>query len=172
MVSELKMVCAECKALHSHSYEPVQKVDVVAAVCVRLETLAAQEQLNWMSDVVKEKYVNVFNPIPHIDELPTNVYCRIKLKDTSKTINTPSYSSPQKYKEAWATLIQQHLDAGRIRPSNSEHASPAFLVPKADPVVLPRWVNDYRQLNSNTVLDAFPLPRIDDILADCAKGKI
>ena len=31
---------------------------------------------------------------------------------------------------------------------------------------------DYRQLNANTVPDNFPLPRVDDILADCAKGKI
>jgi hypothetical protein len=38
--------------------------------------------------------------------------------------------------------------------------------------VLPRWVNDYRQLNKNMVMDAHPLPRIDDILADCGKGKI
>ena len=39
-------------------------------------------------------------------------------------------------------------------------------------MVLPRWVNDYRALNANTVLDSHPLPRIDDILNDCAKGKI
>jgi hypothetical protein len=39
-------------------------------------------------------------------------------------------------------------------------------------VVLPRWVNDYRALNTNTVTDSHPLPRVDDILADCAKGKI
>jgi hypothetical protein len=114
----------------------------------------------------------VFNPIPHVDQLPTDVYCRIKLKDVSKTITTCTYTSPQKFKEAWATLIQQHLDAGRIQPSNSAHASPAFLVPKSDTTVLPRWVNDYRQLNANTILDVFPLPRVDDILADCAKGKI
>lgn len=31
---------------------------------------------------------------------------------------------------------------------------------------------DYRQLNANTVPDNFALPRVDDILADCAKGKI
>src|ERR1700735_1675689 len=93
-------------------------------------------------------------------------------RTSKKTVQTHSYSTPRKYKEAWAILIQQHLDAGRIRPSNSAHASPAFLVPKSDTTVLPRWVNDYRQLNSNTVLDAFPLPRVDDILADCAKGKI
>ena len=38
--------------------------------------------------------------------------------------------------------------------------------------MLPRWVNDYRALNANTVLDSYPLPRVDDILTDCAKGKI
>ena len=32
------------------------------------------------------------------------------------------------------------------------------------------WVNDYRQLNANTVVDSHPLPHIDDILNDCAKG--
>jgi hypothetical protein len=33
-------------------------------------------------------------------------------------------------------------------------------------------VNDYRALNANTVPDNHPLPRIDEILRDCAKGKI
>src|ERR1700691_4220104 len=93
-------------------------------------------------------------------------------RTSKKTVQTCSYSTPRKYKEAWSTLIQQHLDAGRIRPSSSAHASPAFLVPKSDTVVLPRWVNDYRELNLNTVLDSHPLPHVDDILADCAKGKI
>jgi len=172
MVAELKMVCADRKIMLQNKFEPVKQVDVVAAVRVRVETLAAQEQLDRMSDAVKTKYSKVFNPIPHVDELPTDVYCRIKLKDASKTITTRTYTSPRKYKAAWAELIQQHLDAGRIRPSNSAHASPAFLVPKSDSDVLPRWVNDYRQLNANTILDAFPLPRVDDILADCAKGKI
>ena len=46
------------------------------------------------------------------------------------------------------------------------------MVPKADQQDIPRWVNDYRLLNANTILDAHPLPRVDDILADCAKGKI
>jgi hypothetical protein len=121
---------------------------------------------------VRDKYSDVFDAIPHLDELPTNVYCCIKLKDDTKTIATRSYSTPRKYKEVWSTLIQQHLDAGRIRPSNSAHASPAFLVPKSDPTALPHWVNDYRALNSNTVTDSHSPPCVDDILADCAKGKI
>lgn len=69
-------------------------------------------------------------------------------------------------------LIQSHEDVSWIRPSNSEHASPSFLTPKADPKVLPCWVNDYWVLNSNTVLDSYPLLCVDNILADCAKGKI
>jgi hypothetical protein len=33
-------------------------------------------------------------------------------------------------------------------------------------------VNDYCQLNANTVTDCNPLPRVDNILADARKGKI
>ena len=33
-------------------------------------------------------------------------------------------------------------------------------------------MNDYRQLNSNTVTDSFPIPRVNEILADCAQGKV
>jgi hypothetical protein len=90
----------------------------------------------------------------------------------SNMFTTHSYSTPRKYKEAWVVLIKQHLDAGRIHPLNSEHVFPAFLVPKADATVLPRWVNDFRALNTNKVTDSHLLPRVDDILADCAKGKI
>jgi hypothetical protein len=52
------------------------------------------------------------------------------------------------------------------------HGSPAFIIPKVDVTILPCWVNDYWALNANTVTDSHPLPWVDDILADCAKGKI
>ena len=150
----------------------VNKPDVIGAVCKCLEEIAAQEQLKCMSAEVFQKYTHVFEPIPHVDDLPTDIYCRIKIKDSTKTISIWTYSSPQKYQEALQTLIWSHEDASQIRPSNSEHASPSFLTPKADPKVLPCWVNDYQVLNSNTVLDSYPLLCVDDILADCAKGKI
>jgi hypothetical protein len=172
MVAELKWVCQERRNRLKRKNEAVKPVDIVGAVHERIEVLTAQDKLRALSSDIINKFPDVFSPIPHIDDLPTDVYCCIKLKDLDKMIHTRSYSCPCKYKEAWATLIQQHLDAGRIRPSNSSHASPAFMVPKSDPSVLPRWVNNYRELNANTVLDAHPLLHIDDILADCAKGKI
>ena len=57
-------------------------------------------------------------------------------------------------------------------PSNSPYLSPAFMVPKADHTILPRWVNDYRWINVNTITNSYPLPQINDMLADCVKGKI
>ena len=90
----------------------------------------------------------------------------------TQKITSRSYSTPRKYQEAWKTLINQHVHMGCLQPSNSAHASLAFLVPKTDSNVLPRWVNDYHILNSNMVLDTFPLPWVDDILADCAQGTV
>ena len=90
----------------------------------------------------------------------------------TKKFSNRSYSYPRQFKEAFATLIQQRLDSGFIRPSSSSFASPSFIIPKKDPKALPRWVCDYRQLNSNTIPDNYPLPRITEILADCGKGKI
>jgi hypothetical protein len=137
MLAELKMVCAECKVLiHSH-FEKVKPVEPLAVLHQPIETLTAQEQLNRLGDAIKNKYSDVFDAIPHVDELPTDIYCRIKLKDSYKVFATHSYSTPRKYKEAWAMLIQQHLDTGCIRPSNSANTSPAFIVPKADTTVLP-----------------------------------
>ncbi|TFY52450.1 hypothetical protein EVJ58_g10012 [Rhodofomes roseus] len=144
----------------------------VAAVLERIEVLAAQQRLTELGVDMVTKNKDVFEPIPHVDVLPSDVWCRVQLKDATRQIVTRTYASPRKYKEAWTTLIQEHLEAGRIQPSNSAHASPAFLIPKADPTALPRWVNDFCMLNDNTVPDAHPLPRVDDILADCAKGKI
>ena len=83
----------------------------------------------------------------------------------------------KKYHDSWKKLLDEHLQAGQIWPSSSEYASPAFCVPKyrdgvPDLTIPPCWVNDYRELNNNTIRDNFPLPRVDDILADCARGKI
>jgi hypothetical protein len=69
-------------------------------------------------------------------------------------------------------LIEQHLAAGQIQPSNSDYVSPAFIVPKSDLNVLPRWVNNYRKLNANTITDNHPLPLVADILRDCAGHRL
>ena len=152
--------------------ETVKALDIVAMIQNHIATISLLQDMDNREQKLKVEFSPVFEPIPHIDELPTTVLARIKLKEAERTIRSHTYPSPRKYAEAWSTLIQEHLHAGRIQPSASSYTSPAFLIPKSDPSALPRWVNDYRQLNANTVTDCHPLPRIDDILNDCAKGKI
>lgn len=147
-------------------------VDVVVAIHTRIEVLVAKEELQKLSTAMVEEFKDVFKPLPHVNELPSEVYCRIKVKDESLSMAMCTYSSPRKWRESWSTLIQEHLDAGRIRLSNSAHASPMFLIPKAGKLALPRWVNDYRFLNANTIVDSYPLPCIDDVMAAVGKAKV
>src|SRR6202050_3905994 len=106
MVAELNMVCHDSHRHMEYKFEEVKPVDIVAAVRQRVEVLAAQKDLERLSDQIKSDFVNVFSEIPHINELPTDVYCRIKLKDASKSIHTQPYSTPQKYCEPWHILTQ------------------------------------------------------------------
>lgn len=145
----------------------------VAAIRTRIEELAMQDQLARNETLMREKYSDVFpTGTPRLNDLPKNVYHRFKLKNPDLVISRRAYDCPKKYREAWRKLLDEHLEAGRMRPSDSPYASPCFLIPKSDPTAAPRWVNDYRVLNDNTVPDRHPLPTINEILSDCARGKI
>ena len=174
VLEELKWKCAQRLEVlqKDNNLEAITPFNPIALIKQRIEYLATKEQLIKFDNDIKDEYSQIFQPIPHVDMLPEHEPARIHLKDAYKKISTRSYSCPRQYKEAFAILIQQRIDSGFIRPSSSHFVSPSFCVPKKDPKALPRWVCDYRQLNSNTVPDNYPLPRIDDILADCGKGKI
>ena len=58
--------------------------------------------------------------------------------------------------------LQDLLDKGVIRPSQSNYASLIVLVRKKNGAL--RMCVDYRQLNAKVKRDAYPLPRIDESL--------
>ena len=60
------------------------------------------------------------------------------------------------------TEINQLLEEDKIEPSNSPHSSPIVLVKKKQGTW--RLCIDYRQLNENSIKDAYPLPHINHIL--------
>ena len=68
-------------------------------------------------------------------------------------------------------LLAEFIERGWIEPSDSEWASPAFIVPKKEEGEW-RLVVDYRGLNEQTEHDSYPLPLINTILQKQQKKRI
>ena len=76
---------------------------------------------------------------------------------------------PHAVRQEVAKQLQQMQDDGVIQPSESPWASPMVLVRKKNGKL--RICVDYRHLNSVTKLDAYPIPRIDDLLDQLGSAK-
>ena len=68
-----------------------------------------------------------------------------------------------------ATQLRKMQDSGVIQASNSPWASPVVLVRKRDGSLW--FCIDYRDLNSVTKADTFPLPRVDELLDQLGRSK-
>ena len=90
----------------------------------------------------------------------------IKVNDTVPFKEWYRCILPGIYEEVKAH-IQEMLDVGAIRPSNSPWASAVVLVQKKDGKLW--FCIDLQKLNARTIKDAYSLPRIDETL-DCLNG--
>jgi hypothetical protein len=121
--------------MHAHT---VGNVNVVGLIKTRIKQLAAESHLMKLDQKYKKKYNNCFpTDIPHVRDLPTDVYHHIEVKPGVPISIARAYSCPRKYCDGWKTLIDQHYAAGWIRPSSSQYTSLSFIIPKADLTVLP-----------------------------------
>lgn len=105
VMQELQSTFAVKQKTGAYHTNHIRNLDVVGTVHEQLEELAAQNQLEHMGKEVFVKYKAVFKPISHVNDLPTDVWCHINIKDASKRITMRTYSSPCKYCEAWRTLL-------------------------------------------------------------------
>ena len=80
----------------------------------------------------------------------------------AKPVITTSYRHSRKFKDEIERTIQELLDKGWIRPSSSLFASSVVLVKKKDGTL--RMCVDYRALNKRTIMNKYPIPRIDELL--------
>ena len=87
----------------------------------------------------------------------------------SMPIKQPPRRQPLKYKEAEKEHVKQMYEDDLIEPASGPWASPILFVRKKDGSL--RFCVDYRKLNSVTIKDAHPLPRIDDCFDSLAGAK-
>ena len=105
-----------------------------------------------------EEFADVLKDRPGKTEL---VEHRIETA-AANPVRLPPYRLPQAYRERVQEELQEMLADGIIEPSNSDWAAPIVLVPKKDGSL--RLCVDYRRLNGVSQSDAYPMPRIDELI--------
>ena len=77
---------------------------------------------------------------------------------TERPVRQRVYRIPHSYREQVKEELREMERMGVIRPSTSEWPSPLLVVPKKDGSL------DFRKQNEVSELDAYPMPRVDEIL--------
>jgi len=88
-LTELKWKCSErLRMLEEQSlFELVKPVNVITAVKSTIELLAQKEKFISLESELKTEFKEIFEPIPHVNELPMSETAWIQLKDAYKTIS-------------------------------------------------------------------------------------
>jgi len=174
------------------SFEPLNNYNIIQTI-PQLETKKAvysltyiknknrsnllKENLNLGDDLNHEELVsltNLCNNYNDIFYLPgdklsytSTLAHEIPIKDNEGPSNQKMYRLPEKQRDIIQEQVDDMLKNNIIVPSKSPWNSPLLVVPKKEGLNgEKRWrvVVDFRKLNNLTKGDAFPLPRIDDIL--------
>ena len=85
----------------------------------------------------------------------------------AQPVRLPPYRLPHAYRDAVKELWEM-LSSGIIEPSTSEWSAPIVLVKKKDGSM--RLCVDYRRLNQVWRSDAYPMPRVDDLIDRVGKS--
>lgn len=115
---------------------------------------------------VRNEFINMYN-LEYLAKKNKNLQCQNNSEFEMKIVlkhEQPISFRPRRisYSEQGSlrTIINELLEEGIIRHSNSPYSSPIVLVKKKDNGF--RLSVDYRKLNKITVKDNFPTPLIDD----------
>ncbi len=93
----------------------------------------------------------------------------IGTNNSERPIRVPPYRIPHAYRDAVAKELDEMEQSGVIEPSQSEWSAPIVVVRKKDGNI--RLCVDYRRLNAITPVDAYPMPRTDELIDKLGKAK-
>ena len=145
---------AEC---NSDDEEEQVEEDWLAKIDLSHLTPSRQKKVRGMLREVSEAFSKNESDIGAIEQLKMkiNLSDNEPVKRSYTSIPKPLYKEVQKY-------VEDLLASGWVKKSYSNYSSPIVCVRKKDGSL--RLCVDYRKLNSKTIPDSQPIPKVQDIL--------
>lgn len=143
---------------------------------IHMTALRTSHMTNEQQDKLRQivsKYHNLFSAPDEKLTYTTRITGEIRTR-TNDPVYSKTYPYPMSLKKEIEDQVRTLLKDGIIRPSKSPYNSPVWIVPKkldASGERKFRMVIDYRKLNSITVSDKYPLPEINEVLAQLGKSR-
>jgi transposase InsO family protein len=139
--------------IYSTSTDPTKKA-------LKIDPGLTEEQRSVLIELL-DKYKAAFSQSPDDRGRTDLVEHRIRL-NTDQPLKQPPYRVPPAKRDIIIDKVNEMKAQDVLEDSNSPFAAPVVLIRKSNGEW--RFCADYRQLNSITIKDAYPLPRIDDAL--------
>nr|XP_043896844.1 uncharacterized protein LOC122778812 [Solea senegalensis] len=108
--------------------------------------------------LLQRQFADVFSPLPG----RTNLIHHHIETSPGVTVRSRPYRLPEHKRKTVQAELQAMLEMGVIEESNSDWCCPIVLVRKSDGSI--RFCVDYRRVNEVSKFDAYPMPRVDELL--------
>ncbi len=125
-----------------------------------------------LTETQRQDIIKIINDFPMLSgDIPTQtnvlqhdikITCDFSIKQHAYRVNNTKRS-------VMKAEVEYLLENGLAEPSFSPWSSPCLLVPKPDGTF--RLCTDYRKVNSVTVPDSYPLPRMEDCIDNLGSAK-
>ncbi|KAL5516832.1 hypothetical protein EMCRGX_G002255 [Ephydatia muelleri] len=131
---------------------------------MKVGKMVGTEQLRQLHDLHKD-FADVIRNTPGRTNLAVH-----SIETNGPPTRLPPYRLPYCYRDSVKEELEEMLKHGVIERSNSPWASPMVLVKKKDGSL--RVCVDFRRLNGVTRQDAYPMPRIDELIDRLGRAKV
>lgn len=124
---------------------------------VRVSETLSNSQKQETKELVQRNY-DVFSELPG----RTTAIKHDIVTEPGVRVHLKPYRVPEARRQAISGEVKKMLDLGVIEESKSDWSSPIVLIPKPDGSL--RFCNDFRKLNEVSKFDAYPMPRVDELI--------
>jgi hypothetical protein len=112
------------------------------------------------------------NPLQFCDK--NKIEAKLEMKDKNKIIRVQPMRYNLEYNKEFRKQIKEVLKLNLIRPNQSPHSSPTFMVRNYAEIIInkARTVINYKKLNANTIFDGYFLPHKESLINWTSNEKI